>query len=260
MAQQKVAAVHIWLDSAAAHHHGVEKMYSVSLMSAEPDQIACVGGNESLSEAWEIGLKHAERLGVPCVEYDNELSQETNRWEPDPPSKDKVESWRTEASYVVLGNDGEAYDGSVKIGEHRIGECRSGWFVRTEDTGDGPDEADSTDYGSRLEAEIAARELAEKLDEGEGAKSAEEYERRRVDDAAAVAFETDEGQFCVYWRSTDEYDGPRQRYATLEDAKAVAAKSQREFEQYHPGGSALCRFEVRVLADNGEWVECRGGQ
>ena len=80
------------------------------------------------------------------------------------------------------------------------------------------------------------------------------YEREQDADAELAAVETEDGEFCVYWQSTDENEGPRGRYATLEEAKAVARQSQRRFEEYHPGGSALCGFEVRVL-DGETWSE-----
>lgn len=80
------------------------------------------------------------------------------------------------------------------------------------------------------------------------------YEREQDADAELAAVETEDGDFCVYWQSTDENEGPRGRYATLKEAKAVARQSQRRFEEYHPGGSALCGFEVRVL-DGDEWSE-----
>lgn len=80
------------------------------------------------------------------------------------------------------------------------------------------------------------------------------HEREQDAAAASAAIETEDGEYCVYWRSTDEHNGPRGRYATREEAEAVARHSQRKFEGYHPGGSALCGFEVRVLVD-GEWSE-----
>ena len=213
--------------------------------------------NEIKGLDWRSGYEVGTVITGHLLESDSEIARVNVVLDAADAGADKahVDTWHDAASYVVVGADGRAYDASAEVGEHA-----RAWFIRTSDTGDGPDCGPDDAFETREDAEKAARKLAEKLDEGEGAKSAEEYERRRVDDAAAVAFETDEGQFCVYWRSTDEYDGPRQRYATLEDAKAVAAKSQREFEERHPGGSALCRFEVRVLDDNGEWVECRGGR
>lgn len=78
--------------------------------------------------------------------------------------------------------------------------------------------------------------------------------RLRDELAATAARKTEDGRYCVYWRSVDDNDGPRTRYVMREEAEAVARLSQRKFEEYHPGGSALCGFEVRVLVD-GEWVE-----
>lgn len=131
-------------------------------------------------------------------------------------------------------NEGESFDGYTERLTRAVREA----IVDASDSYDGA--CDTRIVDSKHEATVV---LYHEDDEYTWTR----YVRAVRPDPADAAVETDDGQYCVYWRSCDEHDGPRQRYATLGEAEACAARAQRGFEQYHPGGSSLCGFEVRDL-------------
>lgn len=61
-----------------------------------------------------------------------------------------------------------------------------------------------------------------------------------------------DGEYCVFWHTVFDESGNEDRYATQEDAEAVAAERDREFAAAHPG-QKIRGYGVRQLV-NGEWV------
>ena len=166
--------------------------------------------------------------------------------------KSDVMSWESVASFVATFPDGEgegATDVSVQIGES---EGEGAWFVRTSDDAGGSDDADDTAYTTRDAAAVAAEELAEKMDEGDGAPDAESY-LRAADEADADAGADADGEWCVFFETALDDFGPRTRYATRDAAAAAARVANADLRAHNPGGSLLCSFSVRVL--DGEWTE-----
>lgn len=166
--------------------------------------------------------------------------------------KSNVVSWETVATFVAtfFPDCAERDACDVKV---QIGEAHGVWFVRTEDDAGGDDDADDTAYDSREEAAEAADAYAAQHDEGNGDENAEEYLRRCDEEAAG---EPDpNGTWCVYWRSAiKEDEGPRERYATKEQAEAAVKIASRDLKERNAGGNLLCGFYVRQLVE-GEWVQ-----
>jgi len=164
-------------------------------------------------------------------------------------SKSDVVSWETVTSFVANfpSDDGEgACDVSVQIGEHS-----GAWFVRTSDDAGGDDDADDTAHADRAAAEAAAEAFAEEHDEGEGS-DAEGFLRRATE--AAAGDPDSDGPWCVYWETALDDAGPRDRYATEEQAEAAAKIANVDLCAHNPGGNLLCGFTVRALV-NGIWTE-----
>ena len=181
------------------------------------------------------------------------------------PPKSTVENdWDTVAAYVVtypIANGRGASDGEVQIGRavaSTSGHYRSyvpeHWYLRTRDDAGGSDEGGDEAYTSRDEAERAAKALAESLHEGEEGEDAEAYLARRLTERAGEP--TADGEWCVYWDTSLEDSGPRERYATQDQAEAAAEIAQAKFEAANPasgGTTYLCGYEPRQLVD-GEWL------
>jgi hypothetical protein len=162
-------------------------------------------------------------------------------------AKSGVSHWETVATAVVTyPSDGA--DGACDV-EVQIGQAEDGWYVRTRDDAGGSDDAGDTAYATEAEAREAAEDLAASLDEGFGL-SAEAYLRARTEGERG---DTDPaGAWCVYWTSACEEDeGPRERYATREQAEAATALANEDLRRSHPG-TLLCGFAVAHL-DDGEW-------
>lgn len=61
---------------------------------------------------------------------------------------------------------------------------------------------------------------------------------------------SDDGEYCVYWETVGDDEGPLRRYDSYEAALAVCDQYQREFSARQQ--NALCGYSVRVLVD-GKW-------
>jgi len=129
-------AVHVWRDDPAAQERDVDDYYSVSEVDEHGDEIRCIGGDECLGDAWDLGRDHAESLGVPCIEYAGASSEEeTDRW--DPPDHDSRVARAAEyIDAVDLGDGGWAY---------RAEETGSWWVITAEELEELCDYIDSDD-------------------------------------------------------------------------------------------------------------------
>jgi hypothetical protein len=136
-------------------------------------------------------------------------------------------------------------DGAASVSERTI------WFIRTTDDGGGGDECDDTEYSSESEARDAAELYAEECHVGEAGEDAADYLRRQQEQLAGEPMA--DGDWCVYWETVLEDAGPRERYATAEQAEAAAALLNDELHRHNPG-QLLCGFGVRELVD-GDWIQ-----
>lgn len=163
-------------------------------------------------------------------------------------TKSDVRNWETVATYVATYPDGDdegACDVSVQIGE-----AGGLWYLRTTDDAGGSDDCDDTANPTREAAVEAAEAFAASSDEAPDDDDAEAYLARLRDEAIG---ETDpDGEYCVYFATVSAGDGPRERYATREQAEAAAEKANEALRQTH-GSNLLCGFEARQLI-YGEWV------
>ena len=168
-------------------------------------------------------------------------------------TKSEVTDWVTVATYVATfpSDDGEgACDMEVQIGCAPLGER---WYIRTvDDTGGGSDEAEDDEYVSEESATVFAEEFAAERDDGDGTENAEEYLDRKTRERAGEPSAT--GEYCVYWDTSLDDSGPRERYETAEQAEAAANLANDDLRASNPGGNLLCGFGVRQLVD-GEWVQ-----
>lgn len=166
--------------------------------------------------------------------------------------KSSVRGWNTIASYVLtFPDDSPSGEGACDV-EVQVGGAAGLWFVRTRGDAEGSDEADDTAYVTEEEAEQAAEAFAAKNNEAADGEDAEDYLRRQLEETAGDA--DDDGEYCVYWETSLDDAGPRERYATEEQATAAAALANQRLNARHPGGNLLCGFSVRALRD-GEWTE-----
>lgn len=171
-------------------------------------------------------------------------------------TKSDVRNWETVATYVATYPSDDvagACDVSVEIGE-----AGGLWYLRTTDDAGGSDDCDDTSYETREAAAEAAEAFAAANDEAPDDDDATAYVARLRDELARLRDEaigeTDpDGEYCVYWSTALEDSGPRERYATAEQAVAAAEKADEELRQKH-WRNLLCGFEARVLAD-GEWAQ-----
>jgi len=183
---------------------------------------------------------------APCHTQDR---SEWTRPDAEPATKEDVTRWESVAAYVSTfpSDDGEgACDGEVRVGEAGVR-----WYVQTSDEAGGSDEADDTAYDTRKEAVAAAEELADRLGEGEPGEDAEDYLARKLRERAGEP--CTDGEWCVYWSTSLEDSGPRERYDSEDAARAAVEIANADLHAAHPGGNLLCGFEVRELVD-GEWV------
>jgi len=207
-------------------------------------------GGLNPADGYEIGDCIYAQLGTPdgdtrVVSY--ELTAEDLGIDV---SKSGVTSWNTEACYVATfpSDDGE---GACDV-EVQIGEAGGRWYLRTTDDGGGSDECDDTSYATEEAAAAAAEEFATDSNEADEGENAEDYLLRRLEEAAGEP--EPEGEWCVYWETALDDAGPRERYATQEQADAAAQLANESLHAANPGGDLLCGFEVRQLVD-GEWAQ-----
>ena len=162
-------------------------------------------------------------------------------------NKSDVDSWESVATYVCTFS-GDEHDGACDV-EVRVGEDGGCWYLSTSDDAGGSDDCDDTAYATRDEAIVAAEEFAASRDEGNGTEDAEGYLRRQTEERRG---EPDpRGEWCVYWETSLEDSGPRERYATRQQAEASADLANESLRSLYPG-ALLCGFDVRRLVD-GEW-------
>jgi hypothetical protein len=185
--------------------------------------------------------------------YDDDFqpwNREPSYGEEVPFTKDEVQSWETASSYVSLfpSDDGE---GACDV-EVQIGEVAGHWFLRTQDDAGGSDECDDTSYSSKSEAEAAAEDFADEHHEADDEdENAAEYLKRQLEETAG---EPDpEGEYCVYWDTSGDDEGPGKRYASPEAATAAAELANQGLHKHNPGGNLLCGYEPRRLV-NGKWI------
>ena len=89
-----ITAVHSWRDPDAAKLYGTESYYSVSLVDSEGNEITCIGGDESLADAWGIATEAADEHGVEAVEFAHpyETDKVTDRYTPNKSEDEEDES------------------------------------------------------------------------------------------------------------------------------------------------------------------------
>lgn len=171
--------------------------------------------------------------------------------------KDCVERWETVDSYVATyDDDNDIGEGACDV-DVQIGEAGGVWFIRTRDDGGGSDEATDEGFATEDEAREAVTQFVEEQREkveAEANEDAETYLRRRREELAGDP--SSDGEWCVYWSTSLDDEGPRERYDTREQAEAACTIANDDLHARHPG-SLLCCFEVRQLVD-GEWVQERG--
>ena len=122
---------------------------------------------------------------------------------------------------------------------------------RTQDDDGGSDEAPDTAYDSETEAEDAAEEFARARDDAPLDANAEDYLERQL--MARIGKPDADGEWCVYWETSLDDEGPRERYASAGQAEAAAQRANAELRANHPGGNLLCAFSARRLV-GGEWI------
>jgi len=167
-----------------------------------------------------------------------------------PFTKDEVEDWETVNSYVATFEAMDDSEGAADV-EVQIGEVAGHWFIRTKDDAGGSDECDDKSYWSRKDAESAAEDFAEEHDESNAGENAAAYLERRLEE---IAGEPDpDGEYCVYWDTTGDDEGPGKRYASPEAATAAAELANQGLHKHNPGGNLLCGYEPRRLV-NGKWI------
>lgn len=163
-------------------------------------------------------------------------------------SKDDAHGWEPVSSYVSTypeGDDTGACDVAIEVG--RLGRR---FVLRTTDEAGGSDDLDDTEYDSRESAVAAAESEALERTDAAPWEDAESYLTRLRHQRAGEPIA--DGVYCVYWESSLEDSGPRERYATREQAESAASIAQDALESSHPG-DLLCGYSVRALV-GGEWV------
>jgi len=166
--------------------------------------------------------------------------------------KSGVRSWSTEATYVQTypdASDCYGSDGACDV-EVQVGEVAGVWYLRTRDDAGGSDECDDTSYSTEAEAIAAAEEFATAANEANDGEDAEDYLRRQKQER--VGEEDSDGAWCVYWSTSLDDSGPRERYATRDQAEAAVDLANEQLHQRNRG-HLLCGFEVRELVDD-EWI------
>jgi hypothetical protein len=163
--------------------------------------------------------------------------------------KDDVWRWETVATYVLTFADGDR-EGACDV-EVQIGEVSGSWFVRTRDDAGGSDECSGKAYETEAAATEAAEAFADEHDESDGAASAEDYLTNQLE-AEAEEGRDDDGEWCVYWYTALDDEGPRERYSSRAAAEAAAELANKRLHAANPG-RLLCGYGVRRLVD-GKWV------
>lgn len=186
-------------------------------------------------EEWQVSADWADEEREQIALEVESLGKDDADWETGPV-----------ASYVADCGDC-LVDVRVQIGQAPDGL----WYIRTDDDGGGSDDAPDTAFATRDEAEAAAEAFASERNDALDGEDADDMRRRQLTEAAGSP--DPDGEWCVYWSTSLEDDGPRARYATQEAAEAAAELAQAELERRHPGGRMLCGYEVRCLVD-GQWV------
>jgi hypothetical protein len=229
-------------------------------LCADADEVEAAA--ELAGEMWEA-LEACTWIDVADLEpgdevYGTSASQERLHLDSEPEtvigSKDDAQ-WEPEATASCVTtyptDDGEgACDVLVLVGSSGLGVGQR-WFVRTSDDAGGSDEADDTAYATRKEAVEAAEELADRLGEGGPGEDAEDYLARKLTETAGEPVA--DGEWCVYWETSLNDAGPRERYDSEDAATAAAEIANKALHAANPGGNLLCGFEVRKIVD-GEWV------
>lgn len=161
---------------------------------------------------------------------------------------------REEAEEAAAELNAETYE---ECGEEIVGDGaasvveRTVWYIRTQDDAGGSDEAEDDEYVSEELATVFAEEFAAERD-GDVTENAEEYLARKARERAGEPSAT--GEYCVYWETSLDDSGPRERYETAEQAEAAANLANDGLRANNPGGNLLCGFAARQLVD-GEWVQ-----
>lgn len=131
-------------------------------------------------------------------------------------------------------------------GAATVSESTQWWF----DAGDETDREEHGPYCTEEEARAEAAEYASENDEAESGEDAEAMAKRLLEERAGEPYQ--DGEWCVYWESSLDYDHVVRRYATCEAATAAAELLASELADRYPG-RLRCGYGVRVMRD-GEWV------
>jgi len=196
------------------------------------DHAACACDDDCAVDArpWDRAFLEA------ILEREEDEDEEEIEWESDPA-----------ACYVVCayGEGDEPGDCYTRIGVTASGE----WWI---DDGDDAVRVESRGpYASREAALDAAIELADERNEADPGEDAEDLLARTREETAGDP--DPDGPWCVWWDTSLDDEGPRERYATREQAEARAELLQAELRASQPG-HLLCGHTVRVLV-GGRWVD-----
>ena len=61
---------------------GCDTRWSVSEINSDGEEIVCIGGDDTLSEAWAMACERAEELGVPARIVQGDTNEVIREWSP----------------------------------------------------------------------------------------------------------------------------------------------------------------------------------
>lgn len=166
--------------------------------------------------------------------------------DPEPFTKCEVSTWVTVGSYVQTFPSDDHIVGACDV-EVQIGQIGGTWFISTRDDSGGGDDADDTAYPSEAKARKAAEVLALESSEAEPGEEAIDYINRRLTEIAGTP--DPNGEFCVYYETTLDDGGPRERYVSEEAAEAAAALANMDLEKNQHSQNLTCGFSARRFED-----------